>query len=70
MAAGAETVKSSDKMKAYFRGVKSEIKKVIWPGKKELVNNTSVVIFISILAAIIVYVLDIAIGYVLSLIIS
>ena len=70
MAAGAENVKSGDKMKAYFRGVKAEIKKVIWPSKKELINNTSVVLFISVLAAVIVYVLDIAIGGILSSIIS
>lgn len=70
MAAGAETVKSKDKIATYFRGVKSEIKKVLWPNKKELINYTSVVLFISILTALVVYVLDLAIGGILSLIIS
>ena len=28
----------------YFRGVKTEMKKVVWPTKKELVSYTAVVI--------------------------
>ena len=70
MAAGAETVKSKDKIATYFRGVRSEIKKVLWPNKKELINYTSVVLFISVLTALVVYVLDLGIGGILSLIIS
>lgn len=68
--AGAGTVKSNKKLAVYFRGVKAELKKVIWPNKKELVNYTGVVIFISVLVAIIVYVLDLFIRGGLSLIIS
>lgn len=69
--AGANTgsVKTKDKMSAYFRGVRSEIKKVIWPDKKELTNYTGVVIFISVLVAAIVYVLDLVLGGILSFII-
>ena len=72
MMAGSNTgtVKSKDKMSAYFRGVKSELKKVIWPDKKELINYTGVVISISILVAVIVYILDLLLGGVLSFIIS
>lgn len=70
MAAGAETVKSKDKLATYFRGVKGELKKVLWPNKKELVNYTSVVLFISIMTAIVVYILDLIIGGFLSIIIS
>lgn len=68
--AGAGTVKSRDRLAVYFRGVKSELKKVIWPNKKELLNYTGVVIFISALVATIVYVLDLFIRGGLSLIIS
>ena len=70
MAAGAETVKSKDKLATYFRGVKGELKKVLWPNKKELVNYTSVVLFISIMTSIVVYILDLIIGGILSIIIS
>ena len=70
MAAGVETVKTKDKIATYFRGVKGELKKVLWPNKKELVNYTSVVLFISIMTSIVVYILDLLIGGILSLIIS
>ncbi|MDY0234853.1 MAG: preprotein translocase subunit SecE [Gudongella sp.] len=68
--AGAGTVKSRDRLAVYFRGVKSELKKVIWPSKKELMNYTGVVIFVSSLVAMIVYILDAFIRGGLSLIIS
>ena len=64
------TVSTKDKLSTYFRGVKAELKKVIWPNKKELANYTGVVILISVLVAIVVYVLDLGIHGVLSLIIK
>ena len=38
--------KNNDKLKAgeFFKGVKTEMKKVVWPTKKELVSYTVVVI--------------------------
>lgn len=64
------TASAKDKLSTYFRGVKAELKKVIWPNKKELINYTGVVILISVLIAIVVYVLDVGIHGVLSLIIK
>lgn len=61
--------KDSNKVKNYFKGVKAEMKKVIWPSKKELINYTGVVIFISITIALIVGLLDFIILQALSLII-
>lgn len=58
------------KMSNYFRGVKAEMKKVIWPNKKELLNYTAVVVAISALVAFIVWVLDLLINGGLSLIIK
>lgn len=55
------------KLKAYFKGVKAEMKKVTWPGKKELLNHTGIVILISVIIALIVWILDIGIHRVLSL---
>lgn len=63
-------VSSRTKLATYFRGVKSELRKVIWPNKKELINYTSVVILISVIVAIVVYVLDLGIHGALSLIIK
>lgn len=55
------------RIKTYFKGVKSELKKVVWPTKKELVNYTGIVLLISIIFAIVVYFLDILLNNILGL---
>lgn len=55
------------KLTAYFRGVRSELKKVIWPTKAELLNYTAVVTALSAVVSIIVYLLDIGINSVLKI---
>lgn len=44
--------------KHFFKDFKAELKKVIWPTSKQLVNNTIVVITIVLITAAIVFVLD------------
>lgn len=52
----------------FFKSTRSELKKVSWPNRKELVNYTIVVIAVCILIAFIVWVLDTGIGEILALI--
>ena len=42
----------------FFRGVIAELKKVVWPTKKELINYTIVVFLVTIFIALIISVLD------------
>lgn len=56
-------------LSSYFRGVKSEFKKVIWPGKKEIITYTGVVIMMSAIVSLIVYVLDLVLHGALGFII-
>jgi preprotein translocase subunit SecE len=42
----------------YFREMKSELKKVVWPTFKQIRNNTGVVITALILVGVIIAVLD------------
>lgn len=42
----------------FFKDFKAELKKVIWPTPKQVVNNTTAVIVIVLLTALIVFVLD------------
>ncbi len=44
--------------KHFFKDFKAELKKVIWPTPKQIVNNTIAVVTIVIVAAAIVFVLD------------
>lgn len=45
--------------KHYFKEMKAELKKVVWPTPKQLVNNTVAVIAFVLIFAIIVFVLDV-----------
>ena len=44
--------------KHFFKDFKAELKKVIWPTPKQLVNNTVAVITIVLITAVIVFALD------------
>lgn len=46
--------------KHFFKDFKAELKKVIWPTPKQLVNNTVAVVVIVLIIAVIVFVLDFA----------
>lgn len=66
----ARTSTQKGKVTSYFKGVKAEMKKVTWPTKKELLNYTGVVILISLIVALVVWVLDLGIHRILSWIIK
>ncbi len=52
--------KEKKEKKHFFKDSKAELKKVIWPTPKQLVNSTIAVITIAIIVAIITFVLDLA----------
>ena len=56
-----ETNKKQNKEKKHFmKNFKAELKRVIWPTPKQLLNNTVAVITVVIVTAAIVFVLDLA----------
>ena len=57
---GKDVEKNKKEKKHFFKDFKAELKKVIWPTPKQIVNNTIAVITIVIITAIIVLVLDLA----------
>ncbi len=52
--------KNDKNKKTFFKSFKTELKKVVWPTPKQLVNNTATVISIVIIIAAITFVLDLA----------
>lgn len=50
--------KEPGKIRKWFKDLKVEFKKVVWPTKKTVVNNTSVVLGVIVLASVIVGALD------------
>ena len=58
MAKKEKNVKEKKQNSHYFKDMKAELKKVIWPSSKQTVNNTMAVIVFTLVAAVIVFVLD------------
>lgn len=46
--------------KSFFKDFKAELKRVVWPTPKQLLNNTIAVVTIVLITAAIVFVLDVA----------
>ena len=53
-------VKKKGKIGDWWRGFKSEFKKIVWPSSKQVRKNTLVVLIIMVIAAIAIAVLDYA----------
>lgn len=51
-------VKKENKIISFFKGAKSELKKVSWPTKKELVNYTGIVIVVVAIMTVLIWGLD------------
>jgi len=62
--------KQPNKVAKYFKDLKSEFKKVTWPTKKQVINNTLVVIGFILFFGIFVGVFDTVVGWVLKLILN
>ena len=54
----------------FFRDTVSEMKKVVWPSKKQIINNTVVVLVTVAIAAVVMIALDAIFGGILGLIIG
>ncbi len=46
----------------FFREVRSELKKVIWPSKTQLINNTVTVLLACLIIGIIIWIVDFGLG--------
>ncbi len=61
---------NSSKVKDQIIGMKAELKKVIWPTKKEVINYTTVVIVMCTIVALVVWIIDTGLNKLLSAIIG
>lgn len=48
----------------WLRDFRSELKKIVWPTRKQVVNNTIVVIVAALVVCVFVYILDVSFGFV------
>ena len=53
-----ETVKTKKQKKSWFKGLKAEFKKIVWPDQKSLTKETAAVVIVSIVVGVIISVVD------------
>ncbi|NLO10088.1 MAG: preprotein translocase subunit SecE [Clostridiales bacterium] len=69
---GETTGKGAEKApkKSWFKGIKSEFNKIVWPDKETLSKQTVAVVIVTILLGAIIYLLDkvieLGIGFILG----
>ena len=54
----------------YFKDTKSEMKKVVWPSKKDVKTNTVTVIAVVVIAVVVLIVLDLIFGGAIHLVVG
>ncbi len=59
-------VKKQNRVVKYFRDLKSELKKVVWPSRKQVVNNTGIVLAVMIVVGLFLAGIDTGLGFVID----
>ena len=60
---GEKSSKEKAQKKSWFKGLKAEFKKIIWPDKKTLAKETTAVVTVSLLLAALISVVDVIVKY-------
>jgi len=63
---GAFAASIGKKLKNFFISLKAELKRVVWPDRKRLIQNTATVLAICILAGLILFIVDSVLGGILT----
>ena len=63
-------VRAFKRVKKWFREMKSELKKVVWPTKKQVLNNVLITLVCCAVVGLCIWVLDLASSFVVEGIIS
>ena len=53
------TVKKQNRVIRFFKEVKSELKKVVWPTRKQVINNTLIVIAAVLIIGLVIWAFDV-----------
>ena len=59
----ADSAKSEAKKESFWKGVKTEFKKIAWPDQKETVKQSAAVLCVSVVLGLIITFLDTLIQY-------
>ncbi|MCR4443518.1 MAG: preprotein translocase subunit SecE [Peptococcaceae bacterium] len=68
--AKSEKIGLIDRIKKQYRGVVTELKKVHWPNKKEVVSYTTIVLVSVALVGAVIWIFDSGVSYLMNIIIE
>ena len=63
-------MKKPNRIVKFFKDLISEVKKVVWPSKKQLLNNSVIVLAVCILSGIALFIVDSVFGLLLNLVVG
>ena len=63
-------MKKPNRIVKFFKDLISEVKKVVWPSKKQLLNNSAIVLAVCILSGIELFIVDSVFGLLLNLVVG
>ena len=58
-----DTVKAKKQKKNWFKGLKAEFSKIIWPDRQSLTKETVAVLAVSVLSGVIIAVVDLIVRF-------
>ena len=64
----ADTAEKKERKPSFFKGIKIEFKKIIWPDRKSVAKQTAAVVVVTIILGVIIRLLDTGIQALLNLI--
>ena len=59
--------KKANSVVKFFRDLKGEFKKIVWPSKKQIINNTIVVIVAIIVCGVFIWAMDLGLSALMKL---
>lgn len=58
-----ETVKEKKQKKSWFKGLKAEFAKIIWPDQKTLTKETAAVVISSVVIGVVISIVDLVVRF-------
>ena len=66
----SENVKAKAPKKSWFKNLKAEFKKIIWPDKKTIAKETAAVVIVTIILGLVISLLDFIITHGVNLLVN
>ena len=65
--ADEKKVSFAAKISRFFKDLKGEMKKIVWPSKKQIINNTGIVIAFIIILGVFIAIVDFIFNWLITL---